>query len=74
MFGLGKKRSKFGKWLDQKGISQMELAKKAKVGRNTISTICSEKEHVPRIATWVKIQRALKSFGFNVDRNDFFDM
>jgi DNA-binding XRE family transcriptional regulator len=73
-FGLGKPRSKFGKFIDRNGISQMELAKKAKVGRNTISVICSEKEHNPRIETWIKLQKALKSFGFNVNRNDFFDM
>ena len=27
MFGLGKKRSKFGKWLDRQGIQQIELEK-----------------------------------------------
>ncbi|RYI24989.1 transcriptional regulator [Bacillus infantis] len=74
MFGLGKSRSKFGKWIDRKGISQMDLVRKSKVSRNTISTICSEKEHVPRMDTWVKIQRALKSLGYDVDRDDFFDM
>ncbi|TCJ05092.1 helix-turn-helix domain-containing protein [Cytobacillus praedii] len=74
MFGLGKKRSKFGKWLDRKGISQLDLSKKSKVSRNTISEICNEKEHNPRISTWVKIEKALKRMGYDVNRNDFFDM
>jgi transcriptional regulator with XRE-family HTH domain len=74
MFGLGKKRSPFGKWLDKLGISQIEVADKSKVSNTTISKICSDKHHVPKISTWVKIQKALKSFGYEVDRNDFFDM
>lgn len=74
MFGLNKPRSKFGKWVDRKGIDQKEIADKAKVSEMTISRICSEKNHNPRISTWVKIQRALKSMGYDVDRDKFFDI
>lgn len=72
MFGLGKKRSKFGKWLDREGITQRELAKKARVSNDTISRYCSG-EGEPKISTWVKVQRALKSMGYDKDYNDFFD-
>lgn len=73
-FGLGKPRTKFGKWVDRIGLTQNEIAEKSKIGRTTISNMCSDPDYSPRIATWVKIQRALKSFGYDVDRDDFFDM
>lgn len=74
MFGLGKPRSKFGKWMDRKGVSQKEVAKKAKVSEMTLTRMCSDRDHMPRISTWVKVQRALKSMGYDVDRDDFFGM
>lgn len=74
MFGLGKPRSKFGKWMDRKGVSQKEVAKKAKVSEMTLTWMCSDRDHMPRISTWVKVQRALKSMGYDVDRDDFFGM
>jgi DNA-binding XRE family transcriptional regulator len=73
MFGLGKKRSKFGKWVDKTGLTQEEIAKKAKVGRTTISNMCKDPEYHPRISTWVKVEKALKSLGYSVKREDFFD-
>jgi transcriptional regulator with XRE-family HTH domain len=74
MFGLGKPRSKFGKWLDSKGIDQKEVAERANVSEMTITRLCNNKKHSPRIATWVKVQRALKSMGYDVDRDKFFDI
>jgi predicted transcriptional regulator len=74
LFGLGKPRSRFGKFLDRKGIEQKEVAEKAKVSEMTITRLCNEKDHNPRISTWVKVQRALKSMGYEVDRDDFFDL
>ena len=73
MFGLGKPRSKFGKWMDRKGIEQKEVAEKAKVSEMTLTRLCNDKNHRPRISTWMKIERALKSMGYDVDR-DYFDL
>jgi predicted transcriptional regulator len=73
-FGLGKPRSKFGKWIDSKGIEQKEVADRANVSEMTLTRMCSDKEHNPRISTWVKVQRALKSMGYDVDRDKFFDV
>lgn len=73
MFGLGKRRSKFGKWIDKKGLTQNEIAKEANVGTTTVSNMCSDPDYTPRIETWVKIERALRSLGYNVKRNDFFN-
>jgi predicted transcriptional regulator len=72
MFGLGKPRGKFGKWLDRNGINQSEVAKKAKVSNDTISRMCRPDSSPPKISTWVKIQRALKSMGYEVDQQDFW--
>jgi predicted transcriptional regulator len=74
MFGLGKPRSKFGKWMDRNDISQKEVAERANVSEMTLTRLCSDREHQPRISTWVKIQRALKSMGYEVDRDKFFDV
>ncbi|WP_407936256.1 helix-turn-helix domain-containing protein [Litchfieldia alkalitelluris] len=71
VFGLGKKRSKFGKWLDREGLTQSEVAKKAKISNQTISRYCSGEDE-PKISTWVKIHRALKSMGYDKDYTDFF--
>lgn len=74
VFGLGKTRSKFGKWVDKTGLTQNEIAKSAKVGRQTVSNICSDKNYVPKISTWAKIEKGLKSIGHNVKHEDFFDI
>jgi len=72
-FGLGKSRSKFGKWLDREGISQIELANKAKVSRQTISNICNDNDYRPKYETISKIKRALRSLGRDIS-DDFFNM
>lgn len=73
-FGLGKPRSKFGKWVDRNGIVQNDIAKKSGLSKTTISKMCNDKEYVPRWETWIKVQRALKSLGYDVDRDDFFNV
>ena len=74
MFGLGKPRSKFGRYLDRNGIPQKDVAEKAQVSEMTLTRMCNDKDHVPRISTWVKVQRALKSMGYDVDSDKFFDV
>ncbi|MGM0875483.1 MAG: transcriptional regulator [Bacillota bacterium] len=63
MFGIGKPRSKFGKWIDKKGIKQEQIRKKTKLGNGTITSLYFDKDYVPKISTWVKIERVLKSMG-----------
>lgn len=72
MFGLGKTRTKFGKWLDKKGIAQNEVAKKSKVGRTTISNMCSDKDYSPKYSTFEQVRRGLEKMGYDVDYNDFW--
>ncbi|MGD6832598.1 helix-turn-helix domain-containing protein [Sutcliffiella halmapala] len=75
-FGLGKKRTKLGKWLDQHGVSQTEFAKMSKVSRPTISRLCSaEENHEPTMKTAKKIIKTIKEkLGKDVHYDDFWSM
>jgi predicted transcriptional regulator len=75
MFGLfgGKPRSKLGKFLDKRGISQEWLVKESKVSRNTISELASGKRE-PTVGTIKKIMAAIKKVDPNVRADDFFDL
>lgn len=72
MFGLGKRRTKFGRWLDRQGISQLEIEKKAKLGRATVSRLCNDEEYTPKYSTEAKVRRALDKLGHRLP-DDYFD-
>jgi transcriptional regulator with XRE-family HTH domain len=76
MFGLfgGKPRTKLGKWLDRRGITQEWLVKESKVSRNTVSQIASNKGYAPTLATIKKIMQAIKKVDPGARPDDFFDM
>lgn len=75
MFGLGKKRSKLGKWLDKRGISQQWVANNSKVSRSTVSELCkSDADHEPTQSTMKKILKAIRKIDPNVKSDDFWDM
>lgn len=74
MFGFGKPRSKLGKWLDSRGISQEWLATKTKISRNTISKIASDKDYSPTLATVKKIMKAIREVDKGANSSDFFDV
>jgi predicted transcriptional regulator len=73
IMGLGKKRSNIGKWLDRRGITQEWLMKQSKLGRSTVSDLCSGKR-TPTLPTVKKIMVALKKIDPNVKAEDFFDL
>lgn len=70
----GKPRSKVGKWLDRRGISQEWLASKTSISRNTISKIASDKDYEPSLATVKKIIKAIQSVDPRAKADDFFDI
>lgn len=74
MWGIGKPRSKLGKWLDRKGLEQQDLAKEAKVSRNTISKACNEKEYIPSPSVMKKLLKAIRKIDPNAKMNDFWNM
>lgn len=73
MFGLGKKRSKFGKFIDKRGITQTELEKLTGLSRGTISSLCNDKEYRPKLSTVQKVKKALKRLGESAP-DDYFNM
>ncbi|WP_078382327.1 helix-turn-helix domain-containing protein [Sutcliffiella halmapala] len=74
MWGIGKRRSALGKWLDKNGLEQQELAKTAKVSKNTVSKACSEVDYVPSPGVMKKILKAIRQVDPNAKMNDFWDM
>jgi predicted transcriptional regulator len=75
MWGLGKKRSKLGKWLDRNGLTQSWLAKDSKVNRNTVNALCDgENYQEPQQRTLDKIMKAIKKVDPGAKPSDFFDV
>jgi transcriptional regulator with XRE-family HTH domain len=72
-FGLGKSRTKFGKFIDRKEITQIELERLTGLSRGTISKLCNDKDYRPKLSTVAKIKKALKQLGENVP-DDYFGM
>lgn len=75
MFGLGKKRSKLGKWLDERGISQQWLSNDSKVSRSTVSELCKKNPgHEPTQRTIKRIMKSIRKIDPNAKVDDFFDL
>lgn len=75
MFGLGKPRSKFGRFLDKHKIRQQDLVKESKVNKTTISRLCQGDTFKPSLTNGNKIIKALRKMtGKNVNIDDFWDI
>lgn len=70
-FGLGKERTRFGKWVDKEGLSQGEVASICGIGRNTVSRLCNDKKYKPQVDTVNTIVRKLKAKGYSVSPSLF---
>jgi transcriptional regulator with XRE-family HTH domain len=71
---LGKKRSKFGKWLDRNGYNQEDLVSEAKVSRNTVSKLCNDPDYIPGPSVMKKVLKAIRKVDPGVKMDDFFDV
>jgi predicted transcriptional regulator len=74
MWGLNKKRSKLGKWLDKRSLEQKDLEKVSKVSHKTISKACNDTEYVPSQSVMKKILNAVRKHDPNAKMSDFWDM
>ncbi|MES1040620.1 helix-turn-helix domain-containing protein [Peribacillus simplex] len=75
MFGIGKPRSKFGRYLDKHKISQQELVDESKVNKATISRICQGDAFQPSMKNAGKLIKTLRKLtGEHVDYDDFWSM
>ncbi|MDC7783879.1 helix-turn-helix domain-containing protein [Priestia megaterium] len=71
-FGLGKNRSKFGKWLDQHGIPQKVIAERSNVSKSTISNMCSDPKYMPSLKTASKVIKEVKKLDKSIKYEDFW--
>ncbi|MED4586685.1 helix-turn-helix transcriptional regulator [Brevibacillus choshinensis] len=74
MFGLGKKRSRLGRWLDERGIRQSWLAKESEISQETITGLCRDDTKLPSGSTMKKVLQALRKVDPNVKQDDFWTM
>ena len=74
-FSLGKRRSKFGRFLDKNKLTQQQVVERSGVSRGTISRICQADNTAPTMKNASKIIRAVRELtGKNVDYDDFWSM
>jgi predicted transcriptional regulator len=74
MFGLGKSRSKFGRFIDKHSISTTEFAEESGVNRKTIGKACNDKDYIPRQDVMKKIIKTAKKVNPNIRMSDFWDL
>lgn len=74
MWGKSKPRSKLGKWMDQNGLEQQDLAKNADVSKNTVTKACSDKDYIPRQDVMKKLLRAIREVDPTLKMSNFWDM
>lgn len=68
----GKPRSKFGKFLDDNGISQGELAKEAGVNKDTVTKACSTSGDLRGVSKGKLIKAAKKLSNKPIYEDDFW--
>ncbi len=74
MWGLGKKRTKLGKFLDKHNIEQEWLVRKSGLGRNTIGELANNFDRYPTQKTMQKILKTLREVDPRIKADDFWDM
>lgn len=73
MFGLGKPRSKFGRFVDSNGISHGELVRISGVSKDTVTKACTEENpKLRRISKDALVETVRKISGRNVSGKDFW--
>ncbi|MFE7064487.1 helix-turn-helix domain-containing protein [Sutcliffiella sp. NPDC057660] len=67
-----KRKTLFGKYLEENGIKQVWLAEAAKVSEGLISQLANDKNRIPTMQTARLIIGVLKKRDRYVDPNDFW--
>lgn len=71
MYGLGKKRSEFGRYIDRLDITQGELIKLSGVSKNVITRACNG-EDIRDISKSLLVKATNKLTGENKKVSDFW--
>lgn len=75
VFGLGKPRSIFGKFIDRHNILQERIREVSGVSRDTLTRVCSDPGYMPSGTTMSALLKAVRSLtGVDVTANDFWPM
>jgi predicted transcriptional regulator len=74
MFGLGKPRSKLGKFIDKRSISVVEFAEETGVSRTTLGKACADQEFVPSPGIMKKILKSVRKVDPNAKIEDFWSI
>lgn len=72
--GMERKRSRFGKWMDGKGISQMELSRRSGVASNTINNLATGTAGRPARRTGQKLMKAIREVDPAAKESEFWDV
>jgi predicted XRE-type DNA-binding protein len=72
LMGLGKRRSKFGEWLDERGVKQSWVAEQSGVSMSAISALASGRSSAPSLQNARAIIKALHKFDTEVSAEDFW--
>lgn len=71
-WGIGKPRTRLGRFLDQEGVTQVWLEKKTGLSTPTITAICNDKNYEPTEKTKARIVTVLQHEEFDVYVEDFW--
>ncbi len=74
MWFYGLPRSKFGKWLDDKKISQSDLSRKSGVSDSTISSLARGESKKPTRLTARKLMKSIRAVDPEARESDFWDV
>jgi len=72
MYGLNKKRTKLGTYLDRNKITQEQVRTAAGLQRELMAKVCNDAEHHPQEKTMIRIVSALRKMGYDVRMSDFW--
>ncbi|WP_332633614.1 helix-turn-helix domain-containing protein [Halalkalibacter flavus] len=74
-FGLGRRGSKFGRFLDKHGIKQKDLAQHSGISKSTISRLVQGDSFHPSMKNGKRIIKTLRDvFKKDVDYDDFWSV
>jgi predicted transcriptional regulator len=72
--GLNKPKTKLGKWMEKRRITNTWLAKKAGLNKDTVTNLTFKQKHAPTQTTMRKVLKALREIDPRVKAEDFWDM
>lgn len=72
MFGLGKQRSPYGKFLDLNGVKQEDICRESRLNRETVTKACREENPKFREITKKALSDAARKLSGKPVRSDDF--